>query len=499
MIRRIAKVVSIIIIIHLLFSSFISTLGVTNQEEINILLIYGNEDDLEFGNQLASVSGINTDPINITTLSDRIENLSCLEYNAIWWFVSVESPISLNIFKSNENCSLDNKGIFVMSSNLESLYYDNGDKLGIKYLNNFKIPSIKTENFELRINENTKEYFENSSIPDFLSVETQASLIIPSSKMLQIAEFILPKIPQTSSLSSGVYLSSSKNEKIVLATFQTPDLRNPEIIEKIGNSNPHMKTQQEDDILLLFEQLAHFSTTSSSGGSNPLEISFDDLDLSDVALPIAILVSILSFGVLWFLGLSSIIKSLLFAIFATFLTIIYHLYYTPSSRRLTKYDMTTNEVRLSIINFLEEKATVGAHLREIQRNVNCGISSLLWHLQLLEDFNLIMKRKVGRYHIYYDSNINISLDQQSLSIALRSKVAKRIWEILDNSKKPLRLSEISKKAKCHHETVRYHIKRFIELKLITTIQEGKKTLYLASIAKVVQYQEEDLGSVSSER
>ncbi len=204
-----------------------------------------------------------------------------------------------------------------------------------------------------------------------------------------------------------------------------------------------------------------------------------------------------AFGILALIGLGIIIKTGMFRAFlekllAMIITIIFFvgsIAYTPLRRRISEEDLLENEIRRKIVDYLELKGTSGAHLREIQSHVNKSISSVLWHLQTLKDFGLIDSKKVGKYKIFYLTNIQTQapieevkpidqLKQMEWSTLMKSNLARNIVLLLLNSKKPLKLSEIAKKLKCHHETARYHLLRMLDVGMISCAEgaDSKKSM-----------------------
>jgi predicted transcriptional regulator len=150
---------------------------------------------------------------------------------------------------------------------------------------------------------------------------------------------------------------------------------------------------------------------------------------------------------------------------------------------MSEDDLLDNEMRMQIVSFLEEKGEQGAHLREIQRIIGCGISSLLWHLQALDDFNLVTHHKIGKYHIFYLTGVE-SLQTTEIALALKSDVAKELCRVLLRKIKPLSLSKISSEIDVHHSSIQHHIKRLSDLSVIIILKEKKRSSYIVNPNKV---------------
>jgi len=191
-------------------------------------------------------------------------------------------------------------------------------------------------------------------------------------------------------------------------------------------------------------------------------------------------------GLLGFLGISLLfvgiktgkIQNLIFGAFSGTVLFVAHVAYSPSKRRLDREDLMTNKLRANIVDALREKGPGGAHLRELQRELNCGISSLLWHLQTLDDFGVVAHAKLGGYHVFYLAELS-GIMSPELAMTIRSETARKICQTMTKRpKKPLKLSVLAKSAGCHVETARYHLKKLEEAEVVTRIREKTHTRYV---------------------
>ena len=128
-----------------------------------------------------------------------------------------------------------------------------------------------------------------------------------------------------------------------------------------------------------------------------------DLIISDIdqiaAVGLVSLTAIISLIGFIKLGLLSKLREVITGIIIGSFMFLAHIAYSPQKRRISEDDLLDNKMRLQIVEYLEEKGEQGAHLREIQRIIGCGISSLLWHLQALDDFKAIPEIKEA-YLVY---------------------------------------------------------------------------------------------------
>ncbi len=218
-------------------------------------------------------------------------------------------------------------------------------------------------------------------------------------------------------------------------------------------------------------------------------------------LPVLAIGSLMLLGLVFFLSKTGIIRSLVEKILTFSISMIFligSITYKPFKRRLSEEDLLENEIRQKIVDYLEKKGSSGAHLREIQAHVNKSISSVLWHLQTLKQFGLIDSKKVGKYKIFYLTRPRKTTDEvkpvnqlqlMEWSTLMKSKLAKNIVLLLLNSKKPIKLTDISKKLKCHHETARYHLLRMLEIGMISCTEGSnskKSTRYYLTTSQKIQ-------------
>ncbi|MHA1206991.1 MAG: hypothetical protein ACTSSO_05430, partial [Candidatus Hodarchaeales archaeon] len=202
-----------------------------------------------------------------------------------------------------------------------------------------------------------------------------------------------------------------------------------------------------------------------------------------VSTGVIVTIAIMAFIGLLKFGIISKLREFLVSLFVGSFLFFAHIAYSPQKRRISEDNLLDNEMRMQIVDFLEEKGEQGAHLREIQRIIGCGISSLLWHLQALDDFNLVTHHKIGKYHIFYLTGTE-SLQTSEIALALKSDVAKELCRVLLRKVKPLSLSKISAEINVHHSSIQHHIKRLSDLGVIMIIKEKKRSSYMINPNKV---------------
>ncbi len=144
------------------------------------------------------------------------------------------------------------------------------------------------------------------------------------------------------------------------------------------------------------------------------------------------------------------------------------------THRLTLEEVLENENRNKIIEFILEHP--GIHFNELLRKTELSPGNLVWHLDILETYKIIGKRRIGNflaYFPYYQKNPLSNLDLQ----LKKSKLTLEILELIEESPGIWNII-LTNKLKVDHKTIHYHVKKLLELGLITIKKEGrKKKLY----------------------
>jgi predicted transcriptional regulator len=132
-----------------------------------------------------------------------------------------------------------------------------------------------------------------------------------------------------------------------------------------------------------------------------------------------------------------------------------------------------NQARVEIIDFLEHVGRYGAHLREIKSVTNLGSGSLLWHLQVLEDFNLIEKIKVDNYTVFVNTNFAelFNPDLKEIEFNLQSKYTLEVLDMLDTYQlgEEIDLTDVETTTGINRRTLRRLMKKFEQNGLIRII------------------------------
>ena len=140
------------------------------------------------------------------------------------------------------------------------------------------------------------------------------------------------------------------------------------------------------------------------------------------------------------------------------------------AHRLTLDEVLENENRNKIIDIILKEP--GVHFNELLRRTGIAAGNLVWHLDILETYKVIGKKRIGKFIAYFPyyhknpiSNIDLQLSKSKLTLEILEMIEENpgIWNNL-----------IKNKFKVDHKTIHYHIQKLKELNLIELKKEGRK-------------------------
>ena len=145
-------------------------------------------------------------------------------------------------------------------------------------------------------------------------------------------------------------------------------------------------------------------------------------------------------------------------------------YIEKGAHRLTLDEVLENENRNKIIDLILKEP--GIHFNELLRRTELAAGNLVWHLDILETYKIIGKKRISNflaYFLYYQknpiSNLDLKLSKSNLTLEILKMIEKEpgIWN-----------SIITQRQKVDHKTIHYHISKLIDLELVITKKEGRK-------------------------
>ncbi|MGV9205340.1 MAG: winged helix-turn-helix transcriptional regulator [Promethearchaeia archaeon] len=137
---------------------------------------------------------------------------------------------------------------------------------------------------------------------------------------------------------------------------------------------------------------------------------------------------------------------------------------------LSLEEVLKNKNRSKIIDLILKKP--GIHYNELLRETGLAPGNLVWHLEILENYEVIGKKAVGNYVVYFPyyrknpiSNIDLILEKSDLSLKVLKNIENNpgIWN-----------KKITKKLERNRKTIQYHIDKLIDLGLVVKKKDGRK-------------------------
>ncbi|MHA2317432.1 MAG: hypothetical protein ACXAC6_06745 [Candidatus Hodarchaeales archaeon] len=453
------------------------TLANGEEESTNprVAIFYGSLNDKQLSEQMIAGGDIQATFFNITEAqknSSFIFNNQTID--TIWWVNELHLAIDFSFVGDFGSWIQNGKGLFILNR-----YFD---RTPLTELNWLGINNYWPEVFPLTGESLTHQIVLNNETLSTLNLNQlsyefngSSSWVKLNDRSVLLAEISHNEnIPFLNDFDSGIWMVQ---KRVIVGSFslissEVPDFTSFKFSGVNSISDKSMSDILGDIARLTMEPLP-----------NPMG-NFQIPDLNQiVSTGVLVTTAILSFIGLLKFGVISKLREFIVSIFIGSFLFLAHIAYSPQKRRMSEDDLLDNEMRMQIVGFLEEKGEQGAHLREIQRIIGCGISSLLWHLQALDDFNLVTHHKIGKYHIFYLTGTE-SLQTTEIALALKSDVAKELCRVLLRKIKPLSLSKISSEIDVHHSSIQHHIKRLSDLSVILILKEKKRSSYIVNPNKV---------------
>ena len=119
--------------------------------------------------------------------------------------------------------------------------------------------------------------------------------------------------------------------------------------------------------------------------------------------------------------------------------------------------------------------TPGSYFYEIVSALATPQGTLSWHLRMLEKDGLIKSAKFGGKRLYFPKMLRSESAEKAFAILKNSTAGKIFDHIINNP--GCYQTEIAEKIDIHHDTVRHHIIRLAEAKLIDIIRDGRTVKY----------------------
>ncbi|MFW9994068.1 MAG: hypothetical protein ACFFD4_18635 [Candidatus Odinarchaeota archaeon] len=158
---------------------------------------------------------------------------------------------------------------------------------------------------------------------------------------------------------------------------------------------------------------------------------------------------------------------LLFLI-APLIAVFSQVIYSPKIRKIDLEKVKDNQIRQDILDVLEYNGF--EHFNSLKNQLKTGVSVLKWHLQVLEDFELIRSLSYGQFSVFYLVGNRPSQEDVKLYYTLRSNKALKIaTEFLSTDS--WNVSNLSDKLSMNRDTVKYHCYKLVSAGVVDVDEE----------------------------
>ncbi len=158
------------------------------------------------------------------------------------------------------------------------------------------------------------------------------------------------------------------------------------------------------------------------------------------------------------------------------------LHINPEPHRLNMEEVLENENRSQIINIILEEP--GVHFNELLRKMGISAGNLAWHLDILESYKVIQKRRIGQYLLFYsylEKNPFQNLDPK----LMKSKTTLDILQLISDNP-GMYQNQIAKRLDLNHKTVKYHLEKLLEADLIFSEKGLRRLRFYPKIETLVE-------------
>jgi predicted transcriptional regulator len=145
--------------------------------------------------------------------------------------------------------------------------------------------------------------------------------------------------------------------------------------------------------------------------------------------------------------------------------------------RLSLEEVLENENRSKIIDLI--LTNPGIHLNELLRETDLSPGNLVWHLDILEKYEIIGKKHVSNYVVYFPYYQKNPLSNLDLKLR-KSELTLKVLELIEE-KPGMWNNKMAEIFDVDHKTTKYHLDKLMELDLIFSEKDGRKKKYYPNL------------------
>ncbi|MFW9773186.1 MAG: winged helix-turn-helix transcriptional regulator [Candidatus Thorarchaeota archaeon] len=138
---------------------------------------------------------------------------------------------------------------------------------------------------------------------------------------------------------------------------------------------------------------------------------------------------------------------------------------------LTFDDVFKNEKRKKIIERILTEP--GIHNNELLRQCNLQKGQLQWHLEVLLEYGIIKKEKLGQYITFFPTFTDKTHEKSLRRLIAKSKTTLEILDLIENNP-GINSFSIAKKLNITRSSVKYHIDKLSRKNIISLFRQGRE-------------------------
>ena len=440
------------------------------------LIITVNEYDNEIADMIVEEgpgTAINYTHIDIER-SDNISNIltgiNTEEYkNFIFILSDIQTDFTDSIVTKLDDCITKGVSITLMTSKLHSLNPKMIDLFGLTLPSAGDVEYEATEEeIDFTILNDTYSQFPYP-FAELESIGIKANISIVDSFDNQTTMLLQSEYIEEISADSGFFvkLRSPNEGKLLTIPLSLSEETNEDVLEIITSLSYHLISWSNEKTRLFYEDN---NTNSSTDGQNS-NLDFKFNINSEIITGVAISSGLIIAGVVTYKTFSnkaissktstkkeeeilhSPFPSWILLLLTPIIWLFAQILYPPKLRRISKSQVIDNEMRAEILDILEFYDF--DHFNSLKKQLKSGVSILRWHLQILEDFELIAVKRVKQYKVYHLDDAIIDPDRILLYCSIRSNKAFDIIESLI-SQKSQTTKELSLQLQISNDLIKYH-------------------------------------------
>ena len=141
--------------------------------------------------------------------------------------------------------------------------------------------------------------------------------------------------------------------------------------------------------------------------------------------------------------------------------------------QLTKEDIFAIPKRKNIYHYIIDNPGVYAY--QITRDLDVSSHVVIWHLQVLKDFEFITSEQLDNHEVYFDTELD--LNEVTRHYYMRKGKCKKILEVIDNSNGGMSKTRLAKTLNMHPNTIKKYLTALENIGVISKKKISNKTLY----------------------